>query len=134
MGVLPHEGVGAKKFGMSLETWEIKFVWRAIPGFCWDVPEVPEKFENKKCLCSIFGPYKLRQKLGKDNHGNSLSAPKLRSTGFLVVYSLVGCLALLAAVLVTARALTRGALQIGFKDDAGSVAYELPHDKPYPLN
>ena len=31
---LPCEGVGAKKFGMSLETR--------------DIPEVPEKFENKK--------------------------------------------------------------------------------------
>ena len=25
--------------------------------FCWDVPELPEKFDNKKSLCSFFGPY-----------------------------------------------------------------------------
>ena len=50
---LPHERVGAKKFGMSLETREITFFWRDIPGFCWDIPAVPEKFE-KKSLCSIF--------------------------------------------------------------------------------
>ena len=37
-GVLPREGVGAKKFGMSLETREIKLFWRDIPGFCWDIP------------------------------------------------------------------------------------------------
>ena len=46
---LPREGVGAKKFGMSLETREIKlFVGRDIPGFCRDVPAVPEKIEKKK--------------------------------------------------------------------------------------
>ena len=47
-GGLPHEWVGAKKFGMSLETREIKFFWRDTPGFCWDIPAVPEKFEKKK--------------------------------------------------------------------------------------
>ena len=30
---LPREGVGAKKFGMSLETREIKLFGRDIPGF-----------------------------------------------------------------------------------------------------
>ena len=45
---LPREGVGAKKFGMSLETREIKFFGGDIPGFCRDIPEVPEKFEKKK--------------------------------------------------------------------------------------
>ena len=54
-GVLPRERMGAKKFGMSLETREIKLFGRDIPGFCWDIPVVPEKFE-KKNLCSIFGP------------------------------------------------------------------------------
>ena len=53
---LPHEGVGAKKFGMSLETRGLKLFGRDIPGFCRDIPEVPEKFE-KKCLCSILVPY-----------------------------------------------------------------------------
>ena len=45
---LPHEGVGAKKFGKSLETSKIKLFWRDIPGFCWDIPATPEKFEKKK--------------------------------------------------------------------------------------
>ena len=45
---LPREGVGAKKFGMSLETQGIKLFWRDIPGFCRDIPEAPEKFEKKK--------------------------------------------------------------------------------------
>ena len=44
---LPHEGVGAKKFGMPLETREIKLFWQDIPGFCRDIPEAPEKFEKK---------------------------------------------------------------------------------------
>ena len=45
-GGLPREGVGAKKFGMSLETRETKLFWRDIPGFCWDIPGVPEKFDK----------------------------------------------------------------------------------------
>ena len=58
-GGLPHEWVGAKKFGMSLETREIKLLWRDILGFCRDIPESPEKFERKKSSCSIFGPYQI---------------------------------------------------------------------------
>ena len=46
-GGLPREGVGAKKFGMSLETQGIKLFWRDIPGFGRDIPEAPEKFEKK---------------------------------------------------------------------------------------
>ena len=38
---LPREGVGAEKFGMSLQTRETKHFWRDIPG-------VPEKFEKKR--------------------------------------------------------------------------------------
>ena len=34
---LPHEGAGAKKFGMALETREIKLFWRDIPGFGRDI-------------------------------------------------------------------------------------------------
>ena len=52
---LPREGVGAKKFGMPLETREINLFWRDIPGFRRDIPGVPEKFE-KKSLGSIFVP------------------------------------------------------------------------------
>ena len=52
-GGLPREGVGAEKFGMSLETRETKLFWRDIPGFCRDIPEVPEKFEKKK-VCVQF--------------------------------------------------------------------------------
>ena len=48
-GGLPHEGAGAKKFGMSLETHHNQTFW-------WDIQGEPEKFE-KKCLCSILAPY-----------------------------------------------------------------------------
>ena len=47
-GGLPCERVGAKKFDTSLETREIKLFGRDIPGFCRDIPELPEKFEKKK--------------------------------------------------------------------------------------
>ena len=33
---------------MSLKTREIKLFGRDIPGFCWDIPAAPEKFEKKK--------------------------------------------------------------------------------------
>ena len=53
-GGLPREGVGAKKFGMSLETQGIKLFGRDIPGFCRDIPELPEKFEKKKSGFDIW--------------------------------------------------------------------------------
>ena len=45
-GGLPRERVGAKKFGMSLETQGIKLL-AGYPGICRDIPEAPEKFEKK---------------------------------------------------------------------------------------
>ena len=64
-GGLPREGVGAKKFGMALETREIKLFWRDIPGFCSDIPAAPEKFE-KKSLCSILAPIKISESRDPD--------------------------------------------------------------------
>ena len=58
---LPRERVGAKKFDTSLETREIKLFGRDIPGFCRDIPEVPEKFEKKK-VCVQF-PFWVRKAL-----------------------------------------------------------------------
>ena len=46
-GGLPREGVGAKKFSMSFGNQGNQTFWRDIPGFCWDIPGVPEKFERK---------------------------------------------------------------------------------------
>ena len=61
-GGLPREGVGAKKFGMSLETQAIKLFWRDIPGFCRDIPEAPEKFEKKMFgFNSRLPPYRSQQ-------------------------------------------------------------------------
>ena len=53
-GGLPRARVGAKKFGMSLETKEIKLFGRDIPGFCWDIPAAPEKFEKKKFVFNFW--------------------------------------------------------------------------------
>ena len=39
---------------MSLETREIKLFWRDIPGFCWDIPEVPEMFEKNKLVFNFW--------------------------------------------------------------------------------
>ena len=57
-GGLPREGVGTKKFGMSLETWETNFFLQGVPGFCWDIPGAPESL-RKRNLCSILGLYSL---------------------------------------------------------------------------
>ena len=53
-GGLPREGVGAKKFGASPKTREIKFFGRDIPEFCRDIPGVPEIFEKKKFVFNIW--------------------------------------------------------------------------------
>ena len=47
---LPHEGVGAKKFGMSFVTQVNQTFWRDMPGFCRDIPRIPEKFEKNICV------------------------------------------------------------------------------------
>ena len=69
---LPREGVGVKKFGMSLETREIKLFGRDIPGFCWDIPAVPEKFETKKFVFNS-GP------LQSSDHGE-FEPPEFKSS------------------------------------------------------
>ena len=51
---LPREGVGAKKFDMSLETRETKPFWRDIPGFCRDIPEAPQEFEKKMFVFNFW--------------------------------------------------------------------------------
>ena len=53
---LPRERVGAKKFGMPLETREIKLFGRDIPGFCRDISELPEKFEKKNVCVQFLAP------------------------------------------------------------------------------
>ena len=56
-GGLPRERVGAKKFGMSLETQGNQTLGRDIPGFCRDIPpKVPEKFERKKVCVQFSSP------------------------------------------------------------------------------
>ena len=52
-GGLPRERVGARKFGMSLETQANQTFGRDIPGFCRECP----KSLRKKGLCSIVVPY-----------------------------------------------------------------------------
>ena len=51
---LPHEGLGAKKFGMSLETREIRLFGRDIPGFRRDIQAAPEKFEKIKFVFKFW--------------------------------------------------------------------------------
>ena len=56
-----REGVGAKKFGMSLETQGNQTFWAVdIPGFCRDIPEWPEKLSRDFAGISQSGPKSLR--------------------------------------------------------------------------
>ena len=55
-GALTREGVEGKKFGMPLETKQIKLFWRDIPGFCSEIPAVPENFEKKKVSVQFLVP------------------------------------------------------------------------------
>ena len=78
-GCLPRARVGAKKFGMSLETREIKFFGRDIPGFCWDIPAAPEKFEKKKFVFNFrpLQPPQLLKKVSQYTSHLYCSAPPI---------------------------------------------------------
>ena len=69
-GGLPREGVGAEKFGMSLETRETKLSWRDIPGFWRDITAVPEKFENQILAPEVVS-FQAGQIGGNESRGNS---------------------------------------------------------------
>ena len=67
---LPYEGVGAKKFGMPLETREIKLL-AGYPGILLGYPGGARKVWEKKSLCSILVPYNLTS--GSVLHPNPLT-------------------------------------------------------------
>ena len=52
---LPRAGVGARKFGMSLET-------KGKQTFCRDIPELPEKFEQQKVCVQFLAPITGKEK------------------------------------------------------------------------
>ena len=55
---LPREGVGGKKFGMPLETREIKLFLAGYRGiFFAGISRNRPKCLRKKSLCSLLGPY-----------------------------------------------------------------------------
>ena len=51
-------GWGPKRFGMSLETREIKLFFAGYPGILLGYPGGARKVREEKSLCSIFVPYK----------------------------------------------------------------------------
>ena len=56
-GGLPREGVGAKKFGMSLETREVQFFFGGISLDFAGISQGCPKSLRKKGSCSILVPY-----------------------------------------------------------------------------
>ena len=61
VGVFRVNGWGPKKFGMSFETQGNQTFGRDVPGFCRDIPELPEKFEKRKFVFN-FWPIKVTKK------------------------------------------------------------------------
>ena len=80
--------MGAKKFGMPLETREIKLFGRDITGFCWDILAAPEKFEKKKFVFNFWPLWKglsegasaLWKVLRRQKHASSESMMNLAWT------------------------------------------------------
>ena len=58
-GGLPREGVGAKKFGISLKTRETKLFWRDIPGFAGISRECPKSLGKNDFVFNV-GPLSKR--------------------------------------------------------------------------
>ena len=58
-GVFHMNGWGPKSSVCPSKPGKIKLFWRDIPGFCWDIPAAPEKFEKKKFVFN-FWPLVLR--------------------------------------------------------------------------
>ena len=50
-------GWGPKSSVCPSKPGKSNFFGGDIPAKSRDIPAVPEKFEKKKSLCSIFGPY-----------------------------------------------------------------------------
>ena len=71
---------------MSLETREVKFVWRDIPGFCWDILVVAEKFEKKKFVFTFWplNSGRSRRKFGKCGSSLFPEGPKTEKKSVLL--------------------------------------------------
>ena len=60
-----HEGVGAKKFGMSFETQGNQTFLAGYPGILPDIPGVPAEFENKKFVFK-YRPLFFRRRVNRE--------------------------------------------------------------------
>ena len=89
---LPREGVGAKKFGMSLEAREIKFLLAGYPEILPGYPGMPEKFEKKTFVFNSRSLIKMPLNLISQGFCSEalLNTPKLN---FKKVFGMLwGCL------------------------------------------
>ena len=84
-GGFPREGVGTEKFGMSLEARETELFWRDVPGFCGDIPEVPEKFEKKMFVFNFRSLKNSRPKSSAFLSNFKILNPKHFQANFLLV-------------------------------------------------
>ena len=74
-GGLPREGMGAKKFGISLKTQENQTFWRDIPGNFGGISRVPKKFENRKVCVQFLSPNYTCGRNGSSLLSRSMMAP-----------------------------------------------------------
>ena len=77
-GGLPREGIGAKRFGMSLETREIKH-FGGKSRFCWEIPGAPEKFEKEMFVFNFW----LLQKEAQNDISHRISILEFGGGGVL---------------------------------------------------
>ena len=61
LGVFHVKGRGPKSSVCPSKPRETKLFWWDIPGFGWDIPAAPEKFEKKRSVFN-FWPHIKRKK------------------------------------------------------------------------
>ena len=64
--------MGAKSSVCPSKPGKANFFGRDIPGFSWDMPAVPEKFERKKKFVQVLAPKGSTMPMATDGHRREL--------------------------------------------------------------
>ena len=66
--------MGVKRFAMSFEAQGNQTFGQDIPGFCWDIPGTPEKFEKNICVQFCFPKIVSKTHLNQTQNKNAIEA------------------------------------------------------------